>query len=241
MRPGARPHFVSTMLLSTPSRRGALCVAALGLAALAGCATTKQKVGLADVDSLVARVEQVQLEPELAKEAVYDTILKMQPIFAVNFSGDTTEAFETFAKATTKCQSQANDLRAHVAPMRSAADVVFEEWTVKLEEFSNPKMRARSLARMEATRERYREVQKAAIAAQEGYDELNRSLRDIVLFLGHDFNAESVQDITEDAMQVRDQARSLGMVFDDCMAAAADYVAGAASRQGPGPAVEVTR
>ena len=231
------------MLLTTSPRTVAAGVTALALATVVGCSSTKQKVGLADVDSLVARVEQVQMETELSKEAVYDAILKMQPVFASNFSGDSAEAFAAFADATTRCQSQANDLRAHVAPMRAASDTVFDVWTVKLEEFSNPKMRARSLARLESTRERYMEVQTAAVAAQESFDEINRRLRDIVLFLGHDFNAESVQDITEEAMQVRDQARSLGMVFDDCMAAASDYVATSAARSQPnGPAaMPVTR
>ena len=226
------------MLLQTSSRTRAAGVATLALAVLAGCSSTKQKVGLADVDSLMARVEKVHMETELSKEAVYDAILKMQPIFAANFDGDASDAFEVFAEATEQCQIQANNLRAHVAPMRSAADTVFDEWTTKLEEFTSQSMRQRSLLRLEATRERYAEVQEAAVAAQEAYDDLNRGMRDIVLFLGHDFNMEAVEEITEEAMTIRDQARSLGMVFDDCMQAAEDYIASSGLKgQTTGPSI----
>ena len=122
--------------------------------------------------------------------------------------------------------------------MRSAADTVFDEWTTKLEEFTSQSMRQRSLLRLEATRERYAEVQEAAVAAQEAYDDLNRGMRDIVLFLGHDFNMEAVEEITEEAMTIRDQARSLGMVFDDCMQAAEDYISTSALKGQPsGPSI----
>ncbi|MEM9802491.1 MAG: DUF2959 family protein [Planctomycetota bacterium] len=220
------------MLLNFSSRTSAAGVAALALAAITGCSSTKQKVGLADVDSLMTRVEKVHMETELSKEAVYDAVLKMQPIFAANFDGDASEAFAAFAEATVACQSQANKLRTHVAPMRSAADTVFDEWTVKLEDFTSQSMRQRSLLRLEATRERYTEVQEAAVAAQEAFDDLNSGMRDIVLFLGHDFNMDAVQEITEEAVTIRDQARSLGMVFDDCMQAAEDYIATAGLRSG---------
>lgn len=226
------------MLLHTSSRIRAAGVTALALAVVAGCSSTKQKVGLADVDSLMGRVEKVHMETELSKESVYDAILKMQPIFAANFDGDASEAFEVFAEATEQCQVQANKLRSHVAPMRSAADTVFDEWTTKLEEFDSQSMRQRSLLRLEATRERYAEVQEAAVAAQEAFDSLNRGMRDIVLFLGHDFNMDAVEEITEEAMTIRDQARSLGMVFDDCMQAAEDYIATSALKGQPsGPQI----
>ena len=91
-------------------------------------------------------------------------------------------------------------------------------------------MKQRSADRLEATRERFAEVQEAAVLAQTSFDELNGQLRDTVLFLGHDFNSTSVREIEEDAYAIRDRARALGKIFDDCMDAAAEYVEKSALR-----------
>ncbi|MEM8711957.1 MAG: DUF2959 family protein [Planctomycetota bacterium] len=207
---------------------------------LPSCASTSQSVGLENVDSLVSRVEQVHLETELAKQSVYAAIVSLGPLFAQDFEGDATEAFEAFAQAVEMSEIQANELRAHVSPMRNAAAEVFERWNATLDDFSSPNMKQRSADRLEATRERFAEVQEAAIMAQTQYDALNGQLRDTVLFLGHDFNAQSVAEIEEDAFSIRDSARELGKVFDDCMDAAAEYVESSALRGQVQEEVDIT-
>ena len=190
--------------------------------------------------STIVRVEQVHLETELSKQAVYASIIALGPLFAKDFNGDATVAFEAFAQATEACEKQANELRAHVSPMRNSATSVFERWEKSLEDFSSPNMKQRSSDRLESTRERFVEVQEAAVLAQAGFDELNGQLRDTVLFLGHDFNSTSVAEIEEDAFAIRDRARELGRTFDDCMDAAAEYVDKSALRGQTQGDVDVT-
>lgn len=212
-------------------RRSAL--AAISLSSLllaASCSTTKQSVGIDNVDSLVSRVERVHLEIELSKQAVYDSIIKLGPLMAADFKGDPAEAFAAFALATEECEKQANQLRAHVSPMRSSADTVFKTWAESLADFNSPNMRERSQTRLDGTRERFTDVQEAAIESQKGFDGVNAQLRDMVLFLGHDFNSASVEEIREDAFSIRDDARDLGKVLDSCMEAAATYVSKSALR-----------
>ncbi len=212
------------------SLRPSLLAASALLALATGCSSTKQSVGIDNVDSLVARVERVHLEAELAKEGLYNAILKLGPLFAPSFTGDPAVAFEAFAESTETCEKRANRMRSHVAPMRNAAAEVFEQWSASLDEFSSPRMKQRSADRLEATRTRFAEVQETSNAVLTALDEINNSLRDTVLFLGHDFNAQSVAAIEEDALELRDRARSLGAQLDDCMDACADYVEKSALR-----------
>lgn len=207
---------------------------------LPSCASTSQSIGLENVDSLVSRVEQVHLETELSKQAVYAAIIALGPLFAKDFNGDATVSFEAFAEATEASEKQANRLRAHVSPMRNSAVAVFERWSKSLDDFSSPNMKQRSADRLEATRERFAEVQEAAVLTQTSFDELNGQLRDTVLFLGHDFNSASVAEIEQDAYEIRDRARELGKIFDDCMDAAADYVEKSALRGQSHESVNVT-
>ncbi len=229
------------MSLDFNLRSIAACAALFGATAIfPSCFSTKQSVGLENVDSLVSRVEQVHLETELSRQAVYQAIVALGPLFAEDFNGDPTEAFEAFAQATEASERQANELRAHVSPMRNSAANVFERWAKTLDEFSSPNMKQRSADRLEATRERFAEVQEAAVLAQQSYDQLNGELRDTVLFLGHDFNAQSVAEIEEDAYAMRDRARELGKIFDDCMDASAEYVSKSALRGQSQEDIDVT-
>ena len=114
--------------------------------------------------------------------------------------------------------------------MRSSAVSVFERWEESLEAFSSDSMRQRSADRLEATRDRFAEVQESCVRAQSEFDALNNQLRDTVLFLGHDFNAASVAEIERDAFAIRDDARLLGKTLDACMDAAAEYVEKSALR-----------
>lgn len=229
---------MSTKTQTLPSRSRFLAVAAA--LALASCSSTSQSAGIDNVDSLVGRVERVHVEIELSKQTIYDSIIKLGPLMAPSFSGDPAEAFANFAIATEECEKQANELRSHVTPMRASADVVFKTWTESLEDFSSPSMRERSQRRLDGAKDQYAEVQEAAIAAHTGFDALNQRLRDMALFLSHDFNAAAVEEIREEAFSIRDEAKLLGRVLDDCMDAAATYVASSALRgQVRGPDVSV--
>ena len=219
------------MSLDLKLRSIAACAVLVGASAVfTSCAATKQSVGLENVDSLVSRVEQVHLETELSKQSVYAAIVSLGPLFAKSFSGDATEAFQAFAEATEAAEKQANELRAHIAPMRNSALAVFERWEQSLEGFNSDSMRQRSADRLAVTRERFAEVQEDSVLALQQFDELNSRLRDTVLFLGHDFNATAVSAIEEDAYVVRDEARELGRAFDAAMDAAAEYVEKSALR-----------
>ncbi len=219
------------MSLNLNLRSIATCAVLVGASAVfTSCASTKQSVGLENVDSLVSRVEQVHLETELARQSVYAAIVSLGPLFAEDFTGEATEAFEAFAQATETAEKQANELRAHITPMRNSAVSVFERWEESLDAFSSESMRQRSADRLEVTRERFAEVQEASVRAQTEFDALNGQLRDTVLFLGHDFNAASVAEIEQDAFALRDEARQLGKTFDACMDAAAEYVEKSALR-----------
>ena len=229
-----------TSTIQAKARPAAMAAALLASLTFASCGSTSQSVGIDNVDSLVGRVERVHVEIELSKQTIYDSIIKLGPLMAPKFTGDPAEAFAAFAIATEECEKQANELRSHVTPMRASADVVFKTWAKSLEEFSSPSMRERSQTRLDAAKDQYAEVQEAAIASHQGFDALNQRLRDMALFLSNDFNAAAVEEIREEAFSIRDEAKLLGAVLNDCMDAAAVYVANSALRgQVRGPDVSV--
>lgn len=188
------------------------------------CSSTHQSVGIESVDGLATRVERVHLETELSKEAVYRSIICMSELFRPQFDGDPSEVFEAFVTSTEECQKRANTLRGHIVPMRNSADDVFANRATNVEAIASESMRARAQARLDSAEGRYQRVEDAANNAQTKLDALIVRLRDMALFLGHDFNEEAVESVRQDAFSIRDEARALSIVLDRCMDAAAIYV-----------------
>jgi hypothetical protein len=60
--------------------------------------------------------------------------------------------------------------------------------------------------------------------AQEQYDQFVRALRDHALFLGHDLNAGSIDDIQEEVKLVAQNALQLDQNLESTMAASRAYV-----------------
>jgi hypothetical protein len=203
-------------------------LAAVGmLFALGACASTKGSASIQRVDDLVTRVEAVHVEAELAKAAIYDTLLALRPVLTPT-EGDPKAQFDTFLAALDAAEASAQDLDDTIRPMEQSARQVFLQWEQDLREFSNDGMRERSRDRMQATRSRYDAVLRSARGASEHLDEWTASLRDIALFLAHDFNSASIHAIQSESVVLRDEAKGLGQELDRCMQAAELYVREAA-------------
>jgi hypothetical protein len=194
---------------------------------LGACATTQQSASIQRVDHLVSRVEAVHLEAELAKSSVYDAMVTLRPVM-VPTEGDPAALFQGFMGALANAEERAAKLRGVITPMEYSARDVFSRWERDLRDFANDEMRERSRDRMLATRMHYDAVARSARRASASFDELNGALRDVGLFLGHDFNPTAIALVQEDALAIRDRAQVLGAELDKCMAAAAQYVKSAA-------------
>ncbi|MEZ6014968.1 MAG: DUF2959 family protein [Planctomycetota bacterium] len=212
------------------ANRGWVLQGVMGLAlAVCGssCAATKQSASIQRVDELVTRVEAVHVEAELAKKAIYESILTLRPVVTPT-AGEPTAQFEVFLGALADSEKQAQRLERTVAPMEQSARQVFAKWEQDLNAFSSDALRSRSRERMQATRARYEAVIRATRASNERYEALNDALRDIALFLSHDFNSAAIAAIAEEAVGLRERAKELGQELDRSMNAAALYVKEAA-------------
>lgn len=204
-----------------------------GLAAISlalgssACATTQQSASIQRVDHLVTRIEAIHLQAELSKRSVYETILTLRPVI-VPSEGDPVALFQAFMTALGNSEDRAKELQAAIPPMERSARDVFAQWERDLRAITNDSMRERSRDRMLATRMQYDAVARSAKRASASFDELNASLTDIGLFLGHDFNPSAIELIQADVMAIRDRSQELGAELDRCLAESEKYVATAA-------------
>lgn len=190
----------------------------------------KKEQGLGQVDELLARVEQVQVESLLCKDSAHAAYGVLQSIVGPDFDGDAIGAHAALKKSIDASDEQSKKLGASIVPLEQSANAVFERWTADLEQFGNTKLRQQSQARMEETRARCDAVLRAVRAADVAYEAFNADLKDHALFLEHDFNASSVASIAGAVEGLQFQATELDRRLDACATAAKSYVAASALR-----------
>lgn len=206
-----------------------------------GCASGEKREGLARVDELLTRVEQVQIESLTAREKASAAFDAYGVIVAPDFEGDPMVAFTDLVAKIEGSKLQAKKLEDTVGPMRELADSVFRAWTTDLEKFGNSSLRQASQARLAETRSRYSAVHDATVAALVSINAFNADLGDQALFLEHDFNAAAVTVIAAEVPALTNQARDLSARLNECVTASKRYIASSSLRgqlDGPKPREE---
>ncbi len=194
---------------------------------LSACTATKQSASIDRVDDLVARVEGVHTEAELGKRTLYAAFLALRPVLTPT-EGEQREQYAAFLTALAASEAQSAALEGRLAPLEQSARRVFARWESDLRAFESDALRDRSRERLLAARSEYEAVARSAKHAQTQHAALNASLRDVSLFLAHDFNPAAIELLREDTIELRERAQGVGREYDRCMAATETYVASAA-------------
>ena len=201
----------------------------LGLLAVSSCSLgTKQSAGIRMVDNLVTHIETVQLESEVSRQVIFETLTSLHPLVARSFDGQVVETYTTFAIAVERSEDQAANLAQAIKPMVQAAERVFGRWEANLGQYSRESMRQRSQDRLDQARARYAEVLASALEVQAGYDEFNGGMRDLTLYLGIDLNPASVASIQGEAQELAGEGQDLRRDFEECSRVAQVYIVAAA-------------
>jgi hypothetical protein len=207
-------------ILRAPARASAIAIAALAAAACSS--PSKHSASLKQADDLVVRVERVHVECELSRDAVSEATGWLHAIVTGDYEGDAATAYAGFMQALESSEKHAEALRGCVGPMRHAAQPFFDRWSADLNAFTNAGMRRRSQARLTEARERYDAVVAAVEPVQTGFDAYNLGMRDIGLFLSHDFNAAA--GLKKDARVLTRMAEDLQRGLETTRISAQAYV-----------------
>lgn len=203
-------------------------------AGLAGCGLFgDSRPSLSKVDDLVERIEHVHVETELAREAARTAVSRLATLTSPTFTGNPVQTHADLVTAVEASERQAERLREGVSAMQGAAGPVFDQWRQDLDAIVSARVRTRSEQRMRETRERYEAILASVRPALEEYEALNRSVRDLALFLGHDFNRTAVEAVEEDVRALETQVAALDDQLEGSLMAARTYLDGA-TRSGPG-------
>ena len=179
---------------------------------LAACSSAQyavmEKFGIHKREILVDRVEGARDSQEEAKQQFASALEEFSAV--LNFQGGTLE--EKYTQLNTELEASeehARDVSKRIDEVEDVAEALFDEWEDELKLYSSDSLRRSSAEKLEQTRNRYQNLMKAMRRAEARIEPVLTPLRDQVLYLKHNLNAQAIASLQSELGRVEGDVSSL--------------------------------
>lgn len=183
-----------------------------------------EKVGFAKRDILAGRVESARDAQAEAREEITDALTEFRKV--VDFQGGQLEArYKSLAAQLADGEEAADQVRKRIDAVEDVAGALFSEWREELAQYSSADLRTRSEQQLRQTRTRYDEMIGAMKRAEDRLEPALAPLRDQVLFLKHNLNAQAIAGLKGEVVRVDAEVGRLVAELDEAIAQADRFIA----------------
>ena len=186
--------------------------AALLVLLVAGCQTAYysfwETLGKEKRHLLKQEVQKATEEQEQATQQFKDVLTRMKEMYG--FKGGDLEQFYNKLKADyEESEERAEAVRKRIDNVEQIASDLFKEWEKEISEISNPNLKTKSSNSLRSTKERYARLHKAMNRAEESMDPVLKKLKDYVLYLKHNLNAQAVGALQQEVGDIEVEVKKL--------------------------------
>ena len=178
----------------------------VGVILTTGCSTVYygalEKVGIEKRELLADRVEDTQESQKEAKEQFASALEQLLALTGDN-GGDLKLSYDRLADELDESEDRAKEVRNRIAGVRSVAEALFDEWEKELNQYTSQTLRSRSESTLRDTRRRYDRLVMLMQRAADRMEPVLATLRDQVLFLKHNLNAQTVAGLDTTARELQ--------------------------------------
>lgn len=203
-------------------RRSLALLAILGLLAFPGCRTAYyaawEKMGKHKRDLLQDNVEKVREEQVEASEQFKDALARLKELYRFE-GGELESKYNKLNGSYEHSVAQAEDVRRRIREAEQVATDLFSEWQNEIEQISNTKLRASSQRRLRNTQTKFADLLRAMKQAEASMEPVLTQLRDQVLYLKHNLNAQAIASLRGEAADIE---REVAELIKDINAAIAE-------------------
>ena len=160
-----------------------------------GCQTTYytfwEQFGKEKSHLLKEQVEKAQSAQREATEQFKDVLTRLKVMYGVE-GGELEEFYNRLKADYEESEKRADDVRSRIEKVEEIATDLFSEWEKEIQEISSSQLRSKSKESLRATIERYARLQTAMTKAEGSMEPVLKRLKDYVLYLKHNLNAQAV-------------------------------------------------
>ncbi|QJT09963.1 DUF2959 domain-containing protein [Oceanidesulfovibrio marinus] len=189
-----------------------ILVILLVLSCVAGCQSVyydaMEQFGVHKREILVDRVESARDSQEEAKQEFADALEQFRSVVAFH-GGELEQRYETLRATLERVEGRADDVTKRINSVENVAEALFAEWEGELDQYTSAELRSRSASKLRETRARYDQLIRAMRRAEASMQPVLRTLRDQVLFLKHNLNAQAIASLQSELDVVQRDVDSL--------------------------------
>jgi hypothetical protein len=182
-----------------------------------------KKFGVEKRDVLVKRVRQTRESQEKAKEQFRTALERFKSVVEVP-DGRLEDKYETLNRELKRSEDRAQDLQNHIKDVKDVSRDLFKEWEKELGQYSDRSLRSESERELRQTKQRAETMIAAMDRAQDRVEPVLRPLRDRVLFLKHNLNAQAIGALNNELVNVRGNVDSLIVDLEKSIAEADAFI-----------------
>jgi uncharacterized coiled-coil DUF342 family protein len=182
------------------------------LSILVSCSSTYyavwERLGFEKRDLLHSAIEDARDEQLETVEEFRDALEALR----ANFNMDNTklqEFYERLRNEYEDAHAQANTLRGRIDNMNKLAMDLFDEWKQEAESIKTDSLRRQSLEQRSQTLQRYRRLHAAMTRSSREMAPVLQQLKDYVLFLKHNLNAQAIGSLRGEARNITNDMEKL--------------------------------
>ena len=178
----------------------------------AGCQTTYyavwEKLGKEKRHLLKDQVEKARSEQQGASEQFKDALTRIKELYG--FKGGELEEFYNKLKSDyEESERRAEAVRSRIEKVEQVAKDLFKEWEEEIDEISNKQFRMKSRDSLKDTKERYARLRSAMTKAETSMVPVLRRLKDHVLYLKHNLNAQAIGVLKKEVVDIEVEVQGL--------------------------------
>ncbi len=189
-----------------------LCLGLTMMYSFIGCQTTYymvwEKLGKEKRHLLKSNLEKVQEEQQDASEQFQTVLDRIKEMYG--FEGGELESFYSrLSSDYNECEKRAETVRERIENVEQIADDLFSEWEDEIALISNEKLKNDSKQSLDQTRRRYDQMHRAMAKAEKSMVPVLGNLRDYVLYLKHNLNAQAISSLKKEMQDIEEQVQVL--------------------------------
>ena len=186
---------------------------------LSACQSTyyaaMEKIGFEKRDILADRVESARDAQAEAGETFTSALEALNQLTGYE-GGSLQDAYEALKARYEDSVDAAEAVRKRIDKVEEVAEALFAEWEEEISQYTNARYRQDSARKLRETRARYTRLIRAMRKAEARMEPVLDALRDNVLYLKHNLNAQAVGSLDKELSAVR---RDVERVIRDTQAA----------------------
>lgn len=197
------------------------------LAIGSGCRSTYyaayEKFGVYKRDLLKKNVIKARDEQAGAQEQFKDAMTRLQEITKYD-GGDLGKQYDALKQDYADCSARTEAVHKRIGEVGTVAADLFAEWEKEIQEIGTPSLRDASKKQLASTRQKYEELHTVLQKAEQSMDPVLSQLKDYVLYLKHNLNAQAIASLKGEATNIQGEISRLIDRMNTSIARADEFV-----------------